>query len=465
MNKVLTALYKISAAPAKEPAIAPAHQLKQSLPDGSPLQILANNRIKLSNHPGELSNYIWRPDARNKTVMAHTERLVQQNRAKGHGVPYSEGEFYSVPVHKAGFPVYDKLPARLGSDGAGDTYTVVKKQPYEPGGRASAPDIIRGIYKPGWLSYRNNLATLLHESNHNYTVNGGYGTQPIQSRINQYFLHGDPGHATANAVDDVKSAVATGRAVKDRNKVGLYNSALRAGRADFPGYPVEHMPNSYYNSLPEFLTAARSTRERLAATRGIPTVGLHANLSHDLMPNGTLPFNFAGVKAGLWSENPKYRAIPGKRRAAIAANNAASPDWFTAISNATGIPDFRRGTRLDAAAKARDTLTNAVSDEAKNGYQTRYIPNKKADLTADIVKNKTTMELGVITKNNYESQELLKHLNFMQYLIDLGPRRTAKQTELLQQLQRRVPSLFDWANNNKSAPYSSVSAATKTVIG
>lgn len=461
MHKVLHALHKLAYDAyadirklVMDYAKSPAEVLKQSIAQGaaSPIQVAAGDRVRLPGRSGELAAHIFNPSLKNRAVTERTERLVQQNRARDLGVTYKPDVVYPLSVQKAGYGAVVKMPNELPSDA--NEYHVVQKDPYESGGRAYAPYVFRldngrNYIEPGRLSYHSQAGTLLHESNHFFTKNGGRGTNQPGVAINPYFFYGDRGSSTSGVIDRVRWAVKNNQPIS-KDQVSRYNAANKVVSDNFFGYPVEHTPNSYYNSYQEFLTAARSTRERLGDTKGIPTVGIRPDLRHDPLPNGTLPFNAAGVKAGLWTENPKYRAIPEKRQRAIEVNNAASPDWFTTISNATGIPDFRRKDRLKNAARATDTLAAAVKDESKHGYQVRYKPTPNADLTGDSIDTHTKNWVNAIDYNNRESQELLKHINFMQYLIDLGPRRNAQQTQLLQTLQMRLPFFFSRASNNRA---------------
>lgn len=159
-------------------------------------------------------------------------------------------------------------------------------------------------------------------------------------------------------------------------------ASRRKSAERFPGYRPHWFPDSYYNSLPEMYTAARTQKQYLAAKHAIPSVGLNADLSDKRLSNGTLPFNAAMVQSGQWRVNPKYTG------------------GFTG-HNGSYVPKYQ------------------------------IVPGSKAPY---VVRN--------------EGSELMKQINFMQYLLDLGDKRTPQQTKLLKKMQQRLPYIYETAQNS-----------------
>jgi hypothetical protein len=152
-----------------------------------------------------------------------------------------------------------------------------------------------------------------------------------------------------------------------------------------PGYPIDKLPYGYNNSLPELLSNARSFKQ-FAASKEVPSVGIAPDLSDNTLQNGTVPFNKAMVDIGMFSVNPK---------------------WTGATY------DLKSGKQ----------------------WQPRYLPGATAlTLTGD---------------NNLRaaSGDMRAQLNYMQYLIDLGPNRTPYHNKMLKELQRKLPMIYEVAGN------------------
>lgn len=175
----------------------------------------------------------------------------------------------------------------------------------------------------------------------------------------------------------------------------------------YPGYPTQYLPDSYYNSGLQGYTAARSLKQYIAAAAKVASVGLNPDLSDKKLANGTIPFNTAMVKADLWHINPKYTGkINGKKQ------------W-----------------------QPKYIMSNYLGDNT--WHQRVMLPETYKNL----------QDMGVRIKVLRQSNQMIKHINFMQYLIDLGQRRTPKQTELLKILQKRLPFIMQTAKVPTTSQY------------
>lgn len=348
------------------------------------------------NDPLAVPNALFRTKRKGNLETAEmVERETQKARAKHLGESnYEDGVVYDVPASK--FSRLGSFYEFLTPNTIGGTFGLYTNR-YNVGdswvtdlgvlekGRAYAP--MPGLN--GGLHRNSNTGTILHEINHYFTPGLPGSTQSGFNAINPRLPHGD---------------AATKNSYRLRNEYA----------PKYPGYPVVDLPISYYNSLPEAYTAARTLKQYLASN-GIPTVGLHRDLRiSNRLPNGTYPFNTAMLYSGIWKVNPKYdfsrRLKPGSHY---------EPKYLM-----NPLPDFFQ------------------MDPARN-----YFPriNKDVSIPTDVTK-----------RVNREAAEMLKHVNLMQYLIDLGDQRSPEQSEELKTLQERLPIIFETANVNNPRSRSNI---------
>ena len=339
-----------------------------------------------NNNPLVVPNALFRTNRKGNLKTAEmVERETQKARAKHLGEKnYEDGVVYDVPANK--FSNWGALYNFVTPNTIGGTFGLYTNR-YNVGdswvtalgllekGRAYAPMPVLN----GGLYRDSSYGTILHEINHYFTPGIPGSTQSYFNAVNPRLPHGD--EATENLYES-------------RNK-----NAYK-----YPGYPVDDLPISYYNSLPEAYTAARTLKQYLASN-GIPTVGIHPNLrTSNRLSNGTYPFNTAMLYSGIWKLNPKY--------------------------------DFSR--RLKPGSKYEPKyLMNPLPEVFPMEPARNYFPrvNKSVSIPTDVTN-----------RINREATEMLKHINLMQYLIDLGDQRTPEQSEELKTLQERIPVIFETAN-------------------
>lgn len=152
-----------------------------------------------------------------------------------------------------------------------------------------------------------------------------------------------------------------------------------------PGYPLDQLPFGYNNSLGE-LTANTRTLKQFAGSKEVPSAGMHPNLSDATLANGTVPFNKAMVDVGIFKANPKW--------VGATYDPSKGEPWK---------PRYLKGPTVNSFDGAAN-LRNATGD-------------------------------------------IRAQLNYMQYLIDLGPNRTPYHNKILKEMQRKMPMIMEVSDN------------------
>lgn len=372
---------------------------------------VGKGNIQLPSDPLAIPRAVFKPTKSNDKVMQQVEMLTQKNRANMLGANYNKGTAYRIPdEHIFGLkPTYTK-----GNEGDVSHRYAVTNEGLLPGaGNMSyasirrPPVTIRGVYMPpdtGRFGFGASLGTVVHENNHDFApVMNIRSTDSRDAAFIPAFEHG-------SAAKFIQHAINTKRYDFDPRIA----HQLKENR----GYPTQLLPNSYYNSIPELFTAARTLKQYMAS-KGIPSVGVHANLEDKPLQNGTVPFNDAMVRAGMWSQNPKYT---GK----VQSSTQWEPKYLPAVP---------------------------ISYPANMDYQP----------TVKLEELKQTQEPSVNYLLMRESEAIRKQLNYMQYLIDLGDRRTSEQQETLERLQKTLPLIFETASNTQVSSLNKTAAPKYTL--
>jgi LysM repeat protein len=383
--------------------------------------------IQLPSEPLAIPRAVFKPTKDNDKVMQQVEEMSQKNRANLLGTKYNKGTAYRIPdEHIFGLkPTYTK-----GHEGDVSHRYAVTKDGLLPGAGNMTyasirrpPVTVAGVYVPpdkGRFGFGASLGAVVHENNHDFTpIMNIRGTASREASLIPAFEHGP-------AAALMQQFINTGRYDLEPR----ISQQLKGNK----GYPTQLLPNSYYNSIPETFTAARTLKQYMAS-KGIPSVGVHTNLDEKELQNGTVPFNTGMIRAGLWKPNPNYT---GKVPSAL-------DNISTYVHN------------LSPFSKHK---------EAPPQWEPKYLPAasitypKEMDYkpTVKLDDLQYTQEPSVNYLLMKESEALRKQFNYMQYLMDLGDDRTEEQQETLERLQKTLPLIFETASNQRNNSFNKTAA-------